>query len=266
MKQYIFTTSSLPTLKIGEAPAMTFEELDTLLYENLLPSDYKQTEVLRSLYDILNIRALWKGDPLDPHGNLNENELEEAMVDQTNLPWYVKDFLDTYTKKEERLKFFPLLISQFFKEEAKQRDPFLKKYLDFERKLQLVLVGFRAKKLGRNLEKELQFEDPNDDLIAQILAQKNAAEFEPPEGFEDLKIIFEAHQDDPIKLYQALCEFRFEKIEKMMGNDTFSLSKILGFMAELIIVEKWMELDEKKGMEIIDEILEKSTGEKRRKV
>lgn len=266
MKQYIFTTSSLPTLTIGEAPGMTFEELDTLLYENLLPSDYKQTQVLRQLYDILNIRALWKGDSFDPHGNLNENQLEESIVDQTNLPWYVKDFLDTHNTKEERLKFFPILISQFFKEEIKHADPFLKEYLEFERKLQLVLVGFRAKKLGRNLEKELQFEDPNEDLIAQILAQKNAPEFEPPEGFEELKAIFEAHQDNPIKLYQSLCEFRFENIEKMMGTDNFSFSKILGFMAELIIVEKWMELDQKKGMEIIDEILEKSTGEKRRKV
>lgn len=264
MIQYIFTTSSLPPLTIGEAPEITFEELDTLLYENLNPRDYKQTEILRLLYDILNIRALWKGDPFDPHGNLDENDLEEALVDQTNLPWYVKDFLDTYKTKEERLKFFPILISQFFKEEIKRADPFLKEYLDFERKLQLVLVGFRAKKLKRNLEKELQFEDPHEDLIAQILAQKNAPEFEPPEGFEELKAIFEAHQDNPIKLYQSLMEFRFDKIEQMMGNDTFSFSKILGFMAELIIVEKWMELDQKKGMEIIDEILEKSLGEKRR--
>lgn len=244
---------------------MTFNELEILLAENLLPGDYKQTEILRSLYDILNIRALWKGDPFDPHGNLNENELEEAVVDQVGLPKYVTDFLDTYKTKEERLNFFPKLISKFFKEESKNADPFLKKYLEFERELQLVLVGFRAKKLKRNLEKELQFEDPNEDLIAQILAQKNAPEFVPPEGFEDLKTIFEAHQDNPIQLYQALCEFRFAKIEEMMGNDVFSFSKILGFMAELIIVEKWMELDEKKGMEIIDAILEKSTGEKRRK-
>jgi len=264
MTQYIFTTSSLPPLKIGEAPEITFEQLDTLLYENLNPRDYKQTEILRRLYDILNIRALWKGDSFDPHGNLDENDLEEAVVDQTDLPKYVNDFLDTHKTKEERLKYFPILISLFFKEEIKHADPFLKKYLDFERKLQLVLVGFRAKKLKRNLEKELQFEDPNEDLIAQILAQKNAPEFEPPEGFEELKAIFEAHQDNPIKLYQSLCEFRFDNIEKLMGNDTFSFSKILGFMAELIIVEKWMELDQKKGMEIIDEILEKSTGKKRR--
>jgi hypothetical protein len=259
MTEYFFTTSSLPTLKIGEPPEMDFEELEIFLYDNLLPGDYKQTQIIKKFYDILNIRAFFKGDEIDPHGNLNINDLEESVVDQTGLPKYVLEFLDTYKTKEERLTYFPLLISNFFKEEIKFADPFLKKYLSFERGLQLVLVGFRAKILKRNLEKELQFENPNDDLIAQILAQKDSPVFEPPEGFEDLKAIFENYKDIPIKLYKALCEYRFEKIEQMTGSDVFSFSKILGYMAQLIIVEKWMELDEKKGIEMIDEILEKST-------
>lgn len=262
MTQYFFTTSCLPTLKIGEPPEMTFEELEILLHDNLLPRDYEQTQILRRYYDILNIRAFWKGEPLDPHGNLDENELQEAVLDHVDLPHYVLQFLDTYKPKEERLKHFPLLISQFFKWEVKRANPFLKEYLNFERNLQLVLVGFRVKKLKRNLEKELQFEDPNEDLIAQILAQKDAPSFEPPDGFEELKALFENYETVPIKLYQALCEYRFEKINEMIGTSAFSFSKILGFMAQLIIVEKWMELDEKKGLKMIDDILEKSTGEK----
>ncbi len=262
MTQYFFTTSCLPPLRIGESPEMTFEELEILLYDNLLPGDYEQTQILKRYYDILNIRAFWKGEPLDSHGNLNENDLEEAVIDQVGLPTYVLMFLDNYKTKEERLSHFPLLISNFFKWEVKRANPFLKEYLNFERDLQLVLVGFRVKKLKRNLEKELQFEDPNDDLIAQILAQKDAPLFEPPDGFEDLKALFETYESVPIKLYQALCEYRFEKINAMMGTDVFSFSKILGFMAQLIIVEKWMELDEKKGLRMIDDILEKSTGKK----
>lgn len=259
--EYIFTATMLPTLKIGEPPEITFEELDTLLHDNLLAKDYEQIKTLRRLYDILNIRSFWKGEELDPYGNLNENELDEAVVDHVNLPSYVLQFLENNPSKETRLQLFSSLISLFFKEESKNAHGFLKTYLDFERSLQLVLTGFRAKKMNRNLEKELQFENPNEDLIAQILAQKDAPEFEPPEGFEDLKAIFEAYQDTPIKLYQALCEYRFDKIEEMIGSDAFSLSKILGYMAEFIIVDKWMHLNEKKGLEIVDTILKKSTGD-----
>ncbi|HRD55412.1 MAG TPA: DUF2764 family protein [Parachlamydiaceae bacterium] len=261
MAQYVFTAASLPPLRIGEPPEISFEELEILLSENLLPKDYAQVKILRGFYDLLNIRALWKGEPLDRHGNLNENDLEEALLEHAHLPSFVLRFLDEYKTKEERIRYFPLLISEFFKEEAKNADPFLKEYLEFERRLQLVLLGFRAKKLGRSLEKELQFEDPDEDLIAQILAQKDAPHFEPPEGFEDLKAIFHAYQDMPIKLYQALSEYRFEKIEEMRGTSPFSISKILGYVVELIMAQKWMELDEKKGLEMVDKILEKSTGE-----
>ncbi len=260
MTEYFFTTTYLPDLKIGESPEMDFEEFVAFLKENLLFHDFKQTEILRRFYDILNMRAYWKGDGLDLHGSLDENQLGDALESNENLPVYVLSFLERYKSKEERLNYFPSLISQFFKEEMKHADPFLKKYLNFERRLQLVLVGFRAKKLNRSLEKELQFEDPNDDLIAQILAQKDAPSFHPPEGFEDLKAIFESYHDKPIKLYQALCEYRFQKIEEMTGMDVFSFSKILGYMAQLIIAEKWMELDEKKGLEMVNHILEKSAG------
>jgi hypothetical protein len=259
MTEYFFTTSSLPPLTIGEVPEMSFDELDTLLYENLLPGDYKQTKILRRYYDILNIRAFLKGDQIDPHGNIDINDLDEAIVDHVYFPKYVLDFLDTYKTKEDRLKFFASLISDFYKYEVKGANPFLQEYLNFERNLQLVLVGFRAKLLKRNLSKELQFENPEDDIIAQILAQKDAPFFEPPEGFQILKGIFDSHKDAPNKLYQALCEYRFEKIQEMVGTDIFSFSRILGYLASLIIVEKWVELDEKKGLEMIDEILDKST-------
>jgi len=263
MTQYFFTTSLLTPLKIGEPPEINFEELEVILYDNLLPRDNVQIQIIRRFYDILNIRAFLKGDTIDPHGNLNKTELEGALVDEVGLPSYVLQFLDEYKLKEDRLIYFPLLISKYYMEEARHANTFLKNYLNFERNMQLVLVGFRAKKLGRNLEKELQFENPNENLIAQILAQKDALLFIPPEGFEDLKVIFETNGDVAIKLYKALCEYRFEKIEAMMGPNVFSFSRILGYVLQFIIVEKWMELDEKKGLAMIDNILAISTGEKK---
>lgn len=260
MTEYFFTTSLLPPLKIGEPPEITFEELETILQDNLLPFDQNQVKIIQRFYDILNIRAFLRGDEIDRHGNLDLNELEEMIVDETGFESYILQFLDEYKLKEERLNYFPLLISRFYEGQTKSANSFLKKYFEFERNMQLVLLGFRAKKLKRNLEKELQFENPNEIIVAQILAQKDASSFETPEGFEDLKNIFENYGDIPIKLYQALCEYRFEKIETLMGSDTFSFSRILGYLLQFIIVEKWIELDEKKGLEMIDNILAISTG------
>lgn len=260
MTHYFFVAASLPSLYLGNPPEMGFHDFEILLKDNLLAKDYEQIEILRRYYDLLNIRAFWKGEEFDPYGNLNETELETRVIDQENLPHYVLDFLKRYKTKEEEIKHFPLLLADFFKKEVSKADPFVRHYLDFERKLRLIMVGFRAKLLGRNLASELQYEDPEEELIAQILAQKDAPAFEPPEGFEDLKALFEQHAQFPLKLYQALAEYRFKKIGAMVGVDVFAFRYVLGYLARLIIAEKWMELDKKKGLEIVDNIIKGSTA------
>ncbi len=81
----------------------------------------------------------------------------------------------------------------------------------------------------------------------QILSQKDAPTYDPPENFHELKKIYQTYQADPLSLYQALCEFRFNVIEERLGTDMFSLNRVLGYIIQLIWVEKWMELDKQKG-------------------
>jgi hypothetical protein len=150
---------------------------------------------------------------------------------------------------------FPKLLAAYFRDESHESKGLLKQYLAFERELRLVMVGFRAKRLGRDIIKELQFENPDEDLISQLIAQKDARDFEPPEGFEDLKAIFEKYQDKPYALHQALVEFRFDKVQELMGLKTFNMDYIMGYTIQLVMVEKWLKLDKQKGLEIVDKIV-----------
>lgn len=255
MSNYYFLSASLPALYLTIPPEISFEDLVNLQKDNLSPQDYAKTKKIRLFYDIQNIRALWKNEEFDPRGNLDEVELEEALISQLGLPDYVFEFLGNYESKEQRLKNFPGLIAAYFRNEARHGEGFLKEYLTFEREWRLVFTAYRAKLLGRNLEAELQFEDPDDDLIAQILAQKDSLNFVPPEGYEDLLALFEAHSGSPLELHKALCEYRFKRVSALTGVDLFSIDRILRYMIQLIIVEKWMELNQAKGMEIINNVL-----------
>lgn len=259
MIQYIFLATSLPALQIGAPPEINWEEFENLLKNNLLPGDYAQTVVLRRYYDILNMRSFWRGEPIDPHGNLDENDLEEKLIDREGFPKYISEYLDKYESKDDRIYHFPELMSAYFREEVRHASSFLQEYLDFERKLRLVMVAFRAQQLKRDVAKELQFENPDENFIAQILAQKDASTFEPPEEFEDLKPILQQHYNSPLELQKSLNEYRFAKIEDMLGVEIFTFRRILGYMAELIIVEKWLELDRTKGLEIVENILKGSS-------
>lgn len=259
MTKYYYVGVSLPELSMRAKPELSFSDFVILLYDNLKNSDYEKIKVVRLYHDLLNIRAFWLGEEIDLYGNLDKNALEDSLIAQTFFPPYVFAFMDQYPTKEARIEHFPELISRYFREVALKEKGFLQNYFNFERELRLVLTAFRAKKLQRDLLVELQYENPEDKIVAQILAQKDAKIFEPPEGFEDLKAILEEHYQDPLGLAQALFEYRFYKIEGMVKGDVFSMDRILAYMIQLIMVEKWIGLDQKKGMEIVDTILREAS-------
>jgi Protein of unknown function (DUF2764) len=259
MTNYYFLGTLLPELQIGTPPEIGFDEFQNLLKDNLTSSDLAKTRIIRRYFDIQNLRAYWKGDPLDPFGNLEEHTLEEIFIAQTGLPSYVYEYMDKYESVEDRIHHFTSLLIAFFNHELKNASGFLKEYFIMERETRLVFLAFRAKKLGRDVLAELQDENPEDPLVAQIIAQKDAPAFEPPEKYQELKPIFEKYHDKPLDLLQALYEYRFHTIDEILGFDTFSIDRILGYMVKLILAEKWMELDKEKGIAIVDTILKETT-------
>lgn len=256
MGNYYFIGTLLPKLQLDVPPELDLKELMTLLKENLSEKDYQKALVLVRYFDIENIRSFWKQEPMNTKGSMNSNALEEALVTGTGFPNYVYDFLQKYENVVDRLNHFPELISLFFSEEIKKAHGFLKDYLVFERGLRLVTTGFRAKKLGKNLALELQYEDPYDPLVTQIFAQKDAKIYEPPSRFADLKVIFQEHENNPLGLAQALCEYRFHRIEEMIGLEEFTIDRILAYLAQLLIVKQWLELDKQKGLDVIKHIVQ----------
>lgn len=252
MARYYFVGLMLPDLQIGIAPELSFQKFDLLLKDNLTRKDYELVTIIRRYYDIENLRCLWRGEHLIPYGNLDEKSLEEALLNADKLPDYVNDFLQQHETKESRLQFFPSLISEYYRTEAKRNSGFVKRYLDFERKLRLLETAFRAKKLNRDLSHEYKFEDHEENFIESLLSQNENRQFEPPEGFQDLKPILEENYFSPIDLHKALCEYRFSKIEILAGNKPFSIDRILAKLVKLIIAERWHRLNREKGNKLVD--------------
>lgn len=255
MPNYYFLGTLLPELVIGQAPDYTFEELDQLLRDNLSEADYGKTKVIRSLFDIFNLKAYWKKESLDRYGNLDFSDLEEALAFRSIFPEFVFNYMDKYESLEERLSHYPELLVSFCRHAIINASGFLKFYLNLERELRLVILAFRAKMLGRDVYKELQYEDPEEDLIAQILAQKDASLYQPPEKYEEVATLLEKYRDKPVELQKALLTFRFKKIEEKLGIELFSLDRILAYMIELIMGERWQRMDKEKGLKIVESIL-----------
>ncbi len=254
MSEYYFVNAALPPLELGVKPELSFHELREILVENLTPEDLKQVNYLLRPVDLANIRAFWMGIPLDDKGNFTPKELEENLLVRDGLPEYLVDFLERYESVDDRLRFFPSLYASLYRDTQPKLKGFLLKYYQFERELRLILTALRAKKTGRDVVRELQFEDPTDPLVAEILAQKDAADYTPPQEYEDLKGLFERHYHNPKELHRALLEYRFARYEEWTENEFFSLDRILSYVARLMIVESWEGLNLERGRALIEDL------------
>ncbi len=252
MANYYFLAASLPPLSLGEKPDLSFEELISRLAINLEKKDLQKMVVFRRWIDLNNIRALYLEDAIDPRGNLNEKELDQALLLQDDLPDYVFDFLGRFESVQEKLRFFPGLLAAYFREEIPFQEGFLRRYLEFERSWRLVLVGIKAKEFGRDLVQELQFEDLKDPLVMDLLAQKDAMTYDPPPELLSLKEKYLACGPDPFLQFKEVSKWRFKQIEELATEPLFSIDWILSYMAQLLIVEQWNELDPEKGEIILE--------------
>jgi hypothetical protein len=252
MTNYYFLAPSLPPLILGEKPDISFEELINRLEINLTKKDLEKAACFRRYLDISNIRALFLEESIDSRGNLSEKDLDEALLLKDGLPEYVFDFLDQYEEVSEKVRHFSGLFATFFAEEMEKAKGFLKAYFTFEREWKLVMLAIRAKDTGRDVVRELQFEDFTDSIVAQILAQKDSEGYEPPVEYAALKEIYNACGSDPWQLYRRSTEWRFHQVEELVQAPLFSMDWVLSYMARLLLVEQWNELDEIKGKMILE--------------
>ncbi len=252
MGDYYYLAASLPALEFPVLPDdISSLSLKSSLEMNLSEEDRKKVRSLYLYVDLCNIKPIFGEEEIDPRGNLDEESLDEALLHGSFFPVYVFDFLSKYETREERLKNFPALLALFFREESEKETGFLQKYYSFERELRLVLLGLRAKKLQRDLLKELQFEDLTDPLVLQILSQKDAEQYEPPFEYKEIKELLASWESDPLEQSKAISAYRFRKVKEMAQETPFSIDAILAYLVELMIIEHWQELDKERGQTIL---------------
>jgi hypothetical protein len=251
---YYFVVNAFPPLELGVAPQMSYEDIRQLLLLNLNQLDLEQIRKFQLQTDIRNLRALWLGQPLDPRGNFVEKELDEALLVKDLLPSFVGDYLDRYESLDLRLRCFASLYASLYSELQQESVGFLGKLMEFEREIRLCFVALRAKKMDLDLSRELQFEDPTEPFVAQLLAQKEGKEVLLPQEYENLKTAFLEHDLQPGKLHWAISEFKMNRIIEMGENDPFGMSQILGYLARLMIVEEWQQHDPERGRILLEQL------------
>lgn len=253
-----FIYGILPPLEFGSRPDVSSRALTELFELNLSRSALKQVHTLKLWIDISNIYELFGGSSFDGRGNYSKSTIKALIANEEELPAYVFDFFQSHETESDRKRYFPELIAQYFREEKEKSRGYLREFLKFEHDVRILLVGFRAKKEGRNLAEELQFEDMSDPIVASVLLQKDrAGKFQFPTEYEDLEEVLEESLLNPSKQYEGIASFRFRFYIKYFTDHPFSLEGILAYMWALWILEDFFALRREDGEKLLSNIVER---------
>jgi hypothetical protein len=253
---YIY--GALPPLDFGAMPEISSRALNELFELNLSKLDLKKVEVLKLWIDIMNIYGLFRNLSFDSRGNYSKSTIKALIANEEDLPPYVLEFFQTYENEEDRRKYFPKIIALYFSEEKKNSSGFLHKFLAFEQDMRILLAGYRAKKLGIDLAKELQFADLDDPIVNIVLMQKDqSGQFQFPIEYSDLEDAIRQAGDDPSLQYDAVARYRFNYYIKNFTESIFSLEGILAYMQALWILEDYFALKKEEGEKFLSKIVER---------
>lgn len=238
MGNFYYIATLLPVLEIGIRPELTFSEYDTLLKLNLNKREYSFVKRIKEYHDLENIRLSLKEKPISRFGNYDRTELREHIHFAESFPPYIQNYLNCYQQTSERLQYFPELLFKYWQQKCNQN--FLDRYFKFETQLQLIQIYLRSKHLNKNYLNEWPFHEEKNEKM------REEAEIISLKGFDDLKKAFEFHATSPLELHRSICQYRLDWIQKEIGEKLVSLEGLLGYLLQLIIVEKWNDLKDLK--------------------
>jgi hypothetical protein len=253
--QYFFLSTSLPEIEVGSPMGMHFAELMQLYELNLIRKDLEKVQRIRLLVDLKNVQEYLIEGVFDPRGNLSLKEIEDALLNRVNLPEYLFDFFEETQESKDRFRRFSRVLAQFFAEQMQINRGFLKKFFTFEREVRLLLLAYRAKRLGRDIQVELKYEDPTDPFVSYLIASKDMPQLEMPFEYADLQEVLIKTEDEPARQFQELMQYKIIKIQEMAMYQPFSIDWLLAYMVILMYVEDWYGLNKEQGHNALNKII-----------
>ena len=133
------------------------------------------------------------------------------------------------------------LGEDFYREALSSRDPFIREYFRFDLNLRNAKVRYLNRELGRPAGQDIFLEPEG------VFEEKDRAE-----------AVLATH--DILGRERGIDDLRWEKILALNAFDYFNIDAILGFIARMQIIGRWIRLDEQTGREMFRRLVEEVRG------
>ena len=141
----------------------------------------------------------------------------------------------------------------FYKEALSHRLGFIREFFQFDLDVRNQKVRYLNQALGRAPEKDvLSLRDPEE--------EETGLEPEEKEFKESARLQAILEGSDILSRERGIDDLYWDKIDELTLFDYLNFDKILGIMAKMMIIRRWLILDEQTGREMFKKLVDEVRG------
>lgn len=240
--------------------------LDSIL-EQVSDSDATIISLLYGYYDCENIVSLRaKRTQHNPLGNFTREELEEEVMQPSQLPKGVADVVLAYAtpdgdeaeQMDLSISFERALFAAYYRECELSSSLFLREWSAFDRNLRNISAAITA----RSLERAIESVTVGEGYIVEQLQHSSAADFglrgELP--YVDAVISTVNDEFNLVEKERKMDLIRWNESSELVVFDYFNVNAILSYLTKINIVARWMGLNKDQGRAMFNRLMSELDG------
>ena len=142
---------------------------------------------------------------------------------------------------------------EFYKEALASRSTFIKEFFQFDLNVRNAKVRYLNQALGRDPQKDvLSLADPD--------AEEQGIEAEEPEFKESARLQAILEGKDILARERGIDDLYWDKIDEITLFDYLNFSKVLGLIVKMMIIRRWLLLEEEAGRAMFKRLVDEVRG------
>ena len=142
---------------------------------------------------------------------------------------------------------------EFYKEALASRSTFIQEFFQFDLNVRNAKVRYLNQALGRDPQKDvLSLADPD--------AEEKGIEVEEPEFKEEAQLQSILEGKDILARERGIDDLYWDKIDELTLFNYLDFDKILGVMVKMMIIRRWLILDEETGRAMFKKLVDEVRG------
>jgi hypothetical protein len=248
-QQYYYLISGLPDLAVTDThlplTAKTFLED---VRSKIAPEDFVLIRTLFYQKDNKNLLSILfsRGDEISVQGYYSLQELKKGIEGNMVLPQYMENFISSFKENKERYaeaEWEAKLTEAHFKSSMNFGNEFLRWWFEFELDLKNLLLVLSNRKQNRSSAEFII--EANE--MASLFKQNPSGDFSTEKSLgyfnSAVKIV---ETENWIEREKKIDLLNWKQLEEMTFFNYFTIEAVLAFTIKLMILERWIMLEQEK--------------------